>query len=435
MTDRPLRVLAVLAHPDDETLGAGGTLAWLSRRAQVVLVTATRGERGEVLGPYAATLAGNRYALGLHREAELANAAAALGVGRQLFLDQLAGGGPRYTDSGMAWADPSHTRAVPAPDADPDAFSLADIDVAAGPLAALIGEYDPDLVLTEEPGGGYGHPDHIQANRVATRAVELSQRTPVLAWFARIEESERAAMRWLSARDDLPTGADGEALAPRDPDGPLPSMVVPTADVVLDVRAEVPRLAAAMNAHLTQVQGVQVIEDEPLAGGWFALSDGVLVPIPVQVALRVAPGHNPQALRALLDAAARSAADGRLARHVADYLPPRWHRALAAALVVAAGLLLGAVGTAFHRVSPPWGMVTALLAIVAGAVLARAVRHRRGLAVYALAVIAVVLLMTYLRPGDDLLVTNEPISLVWMLASILISGVAALLPARWFRDH
>src|SRR6478609_7192343 len=95
-------VLAVHAHPDDETLATGALLAtWAASGLPVTLVTCTRGERGEVIGAGLAALEGDGPALAAHREHELAAALAALGVGDHVFLD--GGVGPRYEDSGMAW--------------------------------------------------------------------------------------------------------------------------------------------------------------------------------------------------------------------------------------------------------------------------------------------------------------------------------------------
>ncbi|MFV0253036.1 MAG: PIG-L family deacetylase [Beutenbergiaceae bacterium] len=420
------RVLAVVAHPDDETLGAGGTLAWWAQRGDVVLVTATRGERGEVLGPRAAELAADPEGLARYRSSELAAAVSALGISRQVFLDELADG-VRYVDSGMTWADESHTRAIPAPDSGPDAFSRADVDVAAVPLAVLIDQFKPHVVLTEEPGGGYGHPDHVQAHRVATRAAELASAAPLVAWFARSESEERAALDWLAQVRGAPTtSTTGAVLRRRSPDGPLASMVAPTVDISLDVRPHLPAVAAAMRAHATQVQQVQLV-DATDAGGWYALSDGVLSPIPVRVGLRAAHGQDPVALRYLVAQTDRYFGQG-------GYVEPRWYRVVAMLCAVLLGLLLASVGTAFHRSDAPVGVVVALTAVAAGGFLARTVAAGRGALLYALTVAVVVFSMTYLRPGDDLLVTNEPISMIWMLGALIASGLVALAPARWFRE-
>ncbi|MFV0427427.1 MAG: PIG-L family deacetylase [Beutenbergiaceae bacterium] len=424
------RVLALVAHPDDETLGAGGALAWWARRGEVLLVTATRGERGEVIGAAAAELSSNRQALARHRQVELDVAVSALGIGRHLFLDELPGLDHRYVDSGMEWADQTHTRAVAAPDAGPAAFAHADINEVGQALAAAIDQFQPHLVLTEEPGGGYGHPDHVQAHRVATRAVELAQTRPLLAWFARAENQERAALRWLRQARGLPTSTEsGAPLQFRDPDGPLPTMVTTAVDISLDVRAEIPRVVAAMRAHATQVQLVHHDSEAADAAGWYALSDGVLSPIPVWAGLRAAPGSAPVQLRFLVAQA------DRLAQPPLPEREPRWYQPVAMVCVVLLALMLAAAGTAFHRANPPMGVVVALGAVTAGSVLVRTFLGGRGVLIFALSVTAVAFSMTYLRPGQDLLVTNESVSLVWLLGAIIAAGAAAAMPAAWLRDH
>src|SRR5699024_5587257 len=150
------RTLGVFAHPDDETLSGGPLLATMARRGHVTVVTATRGERGEVIGPGLQHLAGDHQALGRHRVGEITGALDGLGVGEHYILDQLPGlRGHRpeqYTDSGMQWPQgQTGVRAIPADDVDEAAFSRADTEVSARVLAALIRTSRPDLVLTEEP--------------------------------------------------------------------------------------------------------------------------------------------------------------------------------------------------------------------------------------------------------------------------------------------
>ena len=161
--DAPRRLLLVHAHPDDETIGNGATMAkYAAGGAHVTLVTCTLGEEGEVLDPDLAHLAADKEdALGLHRLGELATALEALGVRDSRFL----GGPGRYRDSGMMGL-PTNER--------PDAFWQADLDEAAGHLVMVIREVRPQVLVTYDENGGYGHPDHIQAHRVAVRAAELA---------------------------------------------------------------------------------------------------------------------------------------------------------------------------------------------------------------------------------------------------------------------
>jgi N-acetyl-1-D-myo-inositol-2-amino-2-deoxy-alpha-D-glucopyranoside deacetylase len=153
------RLLLVHAHPDDESIGTGATMAkYAAEGVQVTLVTCTLGELGEIIPPSLAQLAadaGDR--LGAYRIGELAAACAELGVTDHRFL----GGAGRWRDSGMM--------GTPA-NADPRCFWRADVDQAADALGEVIREVRPQVLVTYDANGFYGHPDHIQAHRVAWRA-------------------------------------------------------------------------------------------------------------------------------------------------------------------------------------------------------------------------------------------------------------------------
>ena len=159
------RLLLVHAHPDDETINNGATMAMYADKGYgVTLVTCTRGEEGEVLVPELEHLASNREdALGQHRETELADAMEILGVTDHRFL-----GWPstKYRDSGMMGSEPNQRE---------DNFWNAQLDEAAEHLVAIILEIKPHVLVTYDEFGGYGHPDHIQAHRVAMRAAELAR--------------------------------------------------------------------------------------------------------------------------------------------------------------------------------------------------------------------------------------------------------------------
>lgn len=158
------RLLLVHAHPDDETINNGATMAmYAALGAHVTLVTCTRGEEGEVLvEEHSHKAATHDDLLGDHRELELADAMNALGITDYRFL-----GAPdvKYRDSGMMGTEPNNR---------PDNFWKADFDKATLQLAAIIDEVKPHVLITYDEFGGYGHPDHIQAHRVAMAGAEKS---------------------------------------------------------------------------------------------------------------------------------------------------------------------------------------------------------------------------------------------------------------------
>ena len=157
------RLLLVHAHPDDESIYTGATMArYAAEGARVTLVTCTLGELGEIIPPPLAHLAADREdRLGEYRIGELAAACAALGVTDHRFL----GGPGRWRDSGMMGTEGND---------DPRCFWRADVDQAAGALLEVISEVRPQVLVTYDAHGAYGHPDHIQAHRVAWRAFELA---------------------------------------------------------------------------------------------------------------------------------------------------------------------------------------------------------------------------------------------------------------------
>src|SRR5918993_2255739 len=146
-------LMTVHAHPDDETIGTGGTMAKaVAEGKRVVLVTCTRGEMGEIVVPDLDT-PDNHRRLGELRAVELERAMAILGVTEWENLG--------YHDSDMMGRPGNH---------DPRSFWRADLDEAAGRLVWMIRRYQPDVVTTYNSFGGYGHPDHIRVHDVAIRA-------------------------------------------------------------------------------------------------------------------------------------------------------------------------------------------------------------------------------------------------------------------------
>ncbi|WP_066584803.1 N-acetyl-1-D-myo-inositol-2-amino-2-deoxy-alpha-D-glucopyranoside deacetylase [Cellulomonas timonensis] len=308
-------LVAVHAHPDDETLATGALLAtWAASGAPVTVVTCTRGERGEVIGSALAHLEGDGPALAAHRTGELTAALARLGVRDQVFLDAVPGPGgsdARYADSGMAWAGVG--RAGRLADLTPDAFVAAPLAEPAGRLARLLRTRRPAVVATYEPGGGYGHPDHVRAHEVATEAVRLAadpawepeagapHTTPVVLWAAQGESALRQAYAALAAEPAEPGQHSAQpALAVPDPDGPLPSVAVPDeeVDLVVDVAPVLPAVVGALRAHATQVHALARVSPgaDPVVLGQYALSNDVLAPLLSAEGYRLAPGSRPDAV-------------------------------------------------------------------------------------------------------------------------------------------
>jgi N-acetyl-1-D-myo-inositol-2-amino-2-deoxy-alpha-D-glucopyranoside deacetylase len=262
------RMLLVHAHPDDESIGNGATMAkYAADGAQVTLVTCTLGEEGEILIPSLEHLAADKAdLLGQHRIGELADAMGILGVKDHRFL----GGPGRFRDTGMATDDEGN--AIPPPEIGPDTFWAADLTEVATLLVEVIREVRPQVLLTYDEHGGYGHPDHIQAHRVAMYGAVLAAvpsyrpdlgtawDIPKIYWNAMSENRLRAGLRHLRDSGDLTT------FEGMDPDGPLPPFV--TADkwltTQIDGAAFMDQKMAAMAAHATQIA---------VDGPFFALSN------------------------------------------------------------------------------------------------------------------------------------------------------------------
>jgi len=255
------RLLLVHAHPDDESIGTGATMAkYAAEGARVTLVTCTLGELGEIIPADLADLAWDkRGQLGEHRIGELAAACAALGVTDHRFL----GGPGRWRDSGMM-GEPSNEADV--------SFWRADVEEAADALLTVIAEVRPQVLVTYDANGFYGHPDHIQAHRVAWRAFERADGIVRKFYATALPRSVLAeaikAMRQAGGPDGAsgPDGAGGGFLAVESVDD-LP-FGVPDEQVSTDIDASeyLDDKLAAMRAHASQIA---------VDGPFFALSDGV----------------------------------------------------------------------------------------------------------------------------------------------------------------
>lgn len=162
--------MLVHAHPDDESSSTGATMAtYAGQGAAVTLVTCTLGERGDIVdADLAERVQSGDISLSQLRIQELTEAMAALGVTDFVRL----GGDGRWHDTGMVFGPDG--LAAPPPDADRDSFWRADLLAAADELVPLIRDRRPQVLITYDQFGFYGHPDHIQAHRVATYAMALA---------------------------------------------------------------------------------------------------------------------------------------------------------------------------------------------------------------------------------------------------------------------
>ncbi|GEK22694.1 PIG-L family deacetylase [Cellulomonas xylanilytica] len=285
-------LLAVHAHPDDESLATGALLAtWAAAGRPVTVVTCTRGERGEVIGKRLAHLEGDGPALAEHRDRELGRALAALGVRDRGYLDSIPGGTrERFQDSGMAWVG---TGRAGLPDEVPDgAFVGVGLEEAAERLARVIRSRRPDVVVTYEPGGGYGHPDHVRTHEVTQWAVDFAAAraddaapafaVPVVLWSVQGRLALQRGMRAL--RDEAVLAALGslhDDLDLPDPAAELPSVAVPDDEIELevDVLPVRDRVLDALRSHVTQVQAIRAVDDDRGLVACYALSNRVLAPI------------------------------------------------------------------------------------------------------------------------------------------------------------
>ena len=250
-------LLLVHAHPDDESIGQGATMArYVAEGVGVTLVTCTGGEMGEILVPELEHMAADKDdTLADQRKVELDNAMKTLGVTDHRYL----GGFKRYRDSGMKWHEGGH--AVPADEVHENAFWHADLAEAASHLVEVIREVRPQVMVTYDEFGGYGHPDHIQAHRVATYAASLAavpSYRPDLGEphdIAKIYWGAMSATRVRQGLRDLRAAGDLTTFEGMDPEGELPAFMVEddalsalvVADDFVDAKME------AMKAHRTQI--------------------------------------------------------------------------------------------------------------------------------------------------------------------------------------
>jgi len=255
------RLLLVHAHPDDEVITTGATMAYYAAQGVgVTLLTCTLGEEGEILVPeYALLAAAEADQLGGLRIGELAAALSALGVTDHRWL----GGAGRFRDSGMM-GEPAnkHPRAFWRADEDEAVF-----EAAVSAAVDVVRDVRPQVVVTYDDRGNYGHPDHIMAHRVATAAVERAGdpdygsgepwQVAKLYWICVPKSQIRRSYEALSAIQDRPFDvADPDEL----PFGVGDELVTS----VIDATGFGEQKVAALAAHRTQIA---------VDGPWFALSN------------------------------------------------------------------------------------------------------------------------------------------------------------------
>jgi N-acetyl-1-D-myo-inositol-2-amino-2-deoxy-alpha-D-glucopyranoside deacetylase len=375
------RVLVIHAHPDDETIVTGATLATLvADGSEVTVVTCTRGELGEVMPDELARLRGDAVALGAHREGEIAEAMAALGVTDHRFLGapgaRTRGLEPRpYRDSGMEWGPDG--RPVPVDGLHPAAFCSAEFGEIVSDLSAVIAEVRPEAILSYDSDGGYGHPDHVRVGRASLRAARLAD----VPYYA------------------ITTGSASAS-------------TLPSADVVVvDGHPVLDRKVTALEAYRTQIRVLENPEGPALE-----YPHGAIEPVSVIETFRFVPEPAP----------------------VAAPEPPLLSelgplgRALTGVFAFVGGALFGAIGTVTHQISAgsfPIGAVLSLLMVLGVVVGARIVFESRFIGVLAaLGIVMVTAILTLPGSGGSVLVPGNPAGYAWTFGPTAIAVVVLAWP-------
>ncbi|WP_349897405.1 PIG-L family deacetylase [Parafrigoribacterium soli] len=368
-------MLFVHAHPDDETITTGGTIATLIERgAGVTVLHCTRGERGEVIPPELHSLEGDLPALAAYREGELRAAMGILGVTDQRFLGapeaRVDGSLPRrYVDSGMRWG----VSGAEAPkQLDPQSLCAAQLGEVAADVATVIQQVSATRVVSYDAHGGYGHPDHIRAHDAARRAADVMG----VPFYAVVAEG-------------------AEALSD---------------DIVVDVSAALARKTDALRAHRTQVT---------VERGSFALSSGPFRPIVAQESFRriVRPEPRSEGTATWSDLGVTG-------------------RVVAGVLAFVVGLALGGIGTVNHQLvlgvaglRLPGGVTVALLLVLALMLGLRLVFRTRVIPlVSGLGILAAMGILTIGGPGGSVLVPANAAGYAWTYGAAAIVVLVLVWP-------
>ncbi|WP_207453481.1 PIG-L family deacetylase [Herbiconiux sp. SYSU D00978] len=362
------RVVFVHAHPDDETIVTGGTIATLlDAGSEVTVVTCTRGERGEVVAGELKHLEGDGPALAAERERELAGAMAALGVTDQRFLGSAdarrPGAAPRrYTDSGMRWGPDGF--AMPAEDVQPDSLSLAELGEVAADVATVIADVGATAVVSYDFRGGYGHPDHIATREAAAHAAEVLE----VPFFEIVEPG--------TARED-------EEL------------------VTVDVMPVLHRKRVALEAHRTQLT---------LVGDTITMSGGQQMPLETVERFRLVRPHDEEDEE---QTPAGKVTTGLLA-------------GLLGIVFGTLGTFSHRIVTTIAGVDVPLGLVLSILAVGGLLVALRLLFDSRlfPLIAGAAAVVAVVVLSSV--GGETALVPLDAAGILWSIAPIVLTAAVVL---------
>jgi N-acetyl-1-D-myo-inositol-2-amino-2-deoxy-alpha-D-glucopyranoside deacetylase len=347
------RYLFVHAHPDDESITTGGTIATLvASGASVTVLTCTRGELGEVIPADLQRLLASPEALGAHREVELAAAMNALGVRDHRFL-----GGPgarwealpprRYLDSGMRWGEHG---AVALESIGDESLAAAPLPDVAADIAAVIADVGATVVVSYDGNGGYGHPDHVRAHDAARRAADVM-------------------------------GVDFFEIA-TDGDGP----------VSIDVSKVAARKRAALAAHRSQLT---------ISGDSFALSNGESQTITTVESFRRVRDEEPEAL---------PFREQTVTTKIVAAVAVLVLGALVGTLMTAVHQSSVTVG----EIAVPWGLVVGLAATLALIVGVRILSGTRWLTV--LAALGVMGMSTYLAwptVGGSVVVPANAVGYAW----------------------